>query len=269
MIPWYLDDGFTTIVVNLDAGTVLVRPLLSRARKNLSVVSEKLKERDLDFLFSKPHVWTTSPLSEEDMRRLTPIIWGDPEQERIQWGEFCKGIVSLFENANAFSLSCQDCRTYATEDFVVKLGLDGQPMRLPPGYPPPCESVGTPCPKGHWSDPREIPLIAIKAWEHYWKCKAADVFPSDCEIYARNTAYIDWVVRHGRRTEYCPSARRVSGGPSRDSDGGSNPGHPGDRAGSEQSDPVSELRGTGIASSPDAESRPPDGSETSFTGAAT
>lgn len=65
----------------------------------------------------------------------------------------------------------------------------GEPVLRPQYSLVPCEHHHELCPKGHWSDPKELSQKNALAYNHYQRCKATMSFPED-EIVRENAAVI-------------------------------------------------------------------------------
>lgn len=199
MIPWDKDDGFTT-----DFGFCRTRPMLGRVRDQVVADPDSLSQ----LLFCGE--WFAGNVADvlADVNGMRAIvvasILSSPAEEKRQWDEFRNGIDLIYEHGPLLRLSCDDCRRFATDHTsgCVLIDRAGKPIKRT-GLPVPCETAR--CPKGHWSAPVTPSDLAWKAWQHYWRVKAAGVTIDD-EIFSRNAAHIEWVI-NGRDRKLNPSAR--------------------------------------------------------------
>jgi hypothetical protein len=201
MIPPQYDDGFS-----IDIGHGFVRPMLIEDRLEWKSKAERLSTADVELLLNEPYYFRkfNTPISDVRERHRAGIVsvvlkgMSDihPSFERIK-----REIVFLNENANILKLSCTDCRSFATDPASGCVLTTPSGSLIPRKLPPPCEVAS--CPKGHWQNPITVSTLTKKIWTHYWRMRAMR-FNTYCPIMARNWAFIEWVVFHGRNNQLDP-----------------------------------------------------------------
>lgn len=197
MIPFEYDDGFSIPVADGFA-----RPMLRAGREQLRGSLPEDWKPHLEFIFKPPYYFGDQSWRVDDNARDAIIYAVLVNRDELKtFNRLKQEIDLLVRYPGLMQLSCQDCRTFATnpETGAVLVTQSGAPILRK--LPTPCEV--TSCPKGHWKDPVTVSTLTQKVWRHYWRMKAARA-STDCPLMARNWAYIDWVVDHGRRPELNP-----------------------------------------------------------------
>jgi hypothetical protein len=199
MIPFEFDDGFS---IPNEYG--FVRPMLADARIELKHAIKFCDVADTSFLLDVPYFHQTKfddyiPV-EVRSQLITEVLKGIDRPE-FNFKKLRSEIKLLVDHSGMMELSCADCRAFATnpETGSILVTQSGAPILRK--LPVPCEV--TSCVKGHWRDPVTVSKLTLKVWKHYWQMRAARI-PTSCPIMARNWAFIEWVVFHGRRAELNP-----------------------------------------------------------------
>ena len=200
MIPAIWDDGFT----HEGEQGILFRPLLRQQRSQLRDRDDTELKVVVGKLFAPPNYWgpPVEELASSTRMWFARKIMSGAKEEDAAFQEVDQTVTLLVQHPGLMKLSCDDCKAYATDHEKGEVLFDqiGNPMVRK--LPPPCD-VGKTCPKGHWSNQKRPTTLGLKVWRHYWFMKASGVV-FDCPIIARNWAFIDWVVRYGRRAEFNP-----------------------------------------------------------------
>jgi len=201
MIPAEWDDGFT----HEGEQGILYRPILREQRKQLRDAGAEDLEGFLPQLFSPPYYWGPhfTRLTSSSRLWFTRKIISSAAEEDSCFREVDETVTMLFQHAGLVLLSCDDCKSFATnhETGEVLHQQDGSPITR--RLPPPCDNtIG--CPRGHWTDPKGNSEIGKKVWRHFWRYRSLE---SRCPIILRNRSLINWIVLYGRRAEFNPFPR--------------------------------------------------------------
>lgn len=201
MIPFEFDDGFS---IQNEYG--FVRPMLGDTRIELKHAIKFTDVADTSFLLDEPYFYQTKfdnvnglPAEVRD-KLITDVLKGIDRPE-FNFRKLKKEITLLVDHSGMMELSCTDCRTFATNPQTGSILVTQSGAPILRKLPVPCEV--TSCIKGHWQDPVTVSKLTLKVWKHYWQMRAIR-YVATCPIMARNWAFIEWVVFHGRRSELNP-----------------------------------------------------------------